>query len=111
MLFEIDGVPPHAEDEWLGTQVRIGEATIVPNGDVGRCVVTTQDPDTGISNFDTLAVLAQYRREGRRESLPFGVFGSVAVPGRVRVGDPVEPLQQRLSVSAPGVGAAASAPG
>jgi uncharacterized protein YcbX len=96
MLFEIDGVPPHAEDEWLGTQVRIGEATIVPNGDVGRCVVTTQDPDTGISNFDTLAVLAQYRREGRHESLPFGVFGSVAVPGRVRVGDPVEPLQQRL---------------
>jgi uncharacterized protein YcbX len=96
MLFEIDGVPPHAEDEWLGTAVQIGDATIVLNGDVGRCVVTTQDPDTGVTNFDTLGTLARYRREGRNEDLPFGVYGSVAVPGRVRVGDPVEPLQERL---------------
>jgi uncharacterized protein YcbX len=90
MLFEIDGVEPHAEDEWLGTQVRIGEATIALHGDVGRCVVTTQDPDTGIPNFDTLGVLARYRRNGHSEALPFGVYGSVAVPGRVRVGDPVK---------------------
>jgi len=41
MLFEIDGVPQHEEDEWLGTQVSIGDATIVLNGDVGRCVVTS----------------------------------------------------------------------
>ena len=96
MLFEIDGVAPHAEDEWLGTHVRVGDATIVLNGDVGRCVVTTQDPDTGISNFDTLGVLARYRRDGRSERLVFGVYGSVAVPGRVRVGDVVAPLQERL---------------
>jgi len=96
MLFEIDGVPPHSEDDWLGTQVRIGDATIVLNGDVGRCVVTTQDPDTGITNLDTLGVLARYRGDGRSERLPFGVYGSVAVPGRVRVGDAVAPLQERL---------------
>ena len=90
MLFEIDGVPPHAEDEWLDTQVRIGDATIQLNGDVGRCVVTSHDPDRGITDFDTLGTLARYRREGRDEDLPFGVYGTVAVPGRVRVGDPVE---------------------
>ena len=96
MLFEIDGVPPHSEDEWLETQVRIGDATIRLNGDVGRCVVTSHDPDRGITDFDTLGALARYRREGRDEDLPFGVYGTVAAPGRVRVGDPVEPLQERL---------------
>jgi hypothetical protein len=99
MLFEIDGVGAHAEDEWLGTQVRVGEAVLVLNGDVGRCVVTTHDPDTGVTDFDTLGTLAQYRREGRNEPLPFGVYGAVAVPGRVRVGDQVVPLQRSLLVA------------
>jgi uncharacterized protein len=99
MLFEIDGVGAHEEDEWLGTQLRVGDATIVLNGDVGRCVVTSHDPDTGVTDLDTLGTLAAYRREGRREPLPFGVYGAVAVPGRVRVGDPVQPLQDRLLAS------------
>jgi uncharacterized protein YcbX len=96
MLFEIDGVAPHEEDEWLGTQVQVGDAVLLLNGDVGRCVITSHDPDTGIRDFDTLGTLAVYRREGRDEPLPFGVYGTVAVPGRVRVGDPVQPLQRSL---------------
>ena len=96
MLFEIDGVEAHAEDGWLGLPVKIGDATIVPRGDVGRCAVTTKDPDTGVTDVDTLGALARYRREGQTEALPFGVYGSVAVPGRVRVGDAVAPLQERL---------------
>jgi uncharacterized protein YcbX len=96
MLFEIDGVQAHAEDGWLGTQVRVGTATIVLNGDVGRCVVTSHDPERGVTDLDTLGALASYRREGRNEPLPFGVYGAVAVRGRVRVGDAVQPLQDRL---------------
>jgi uncharacterized protein YcbX len=91
MLFEIDGVEPHEEDTWLGNRVSIGDAVIVPLGDVGRCAVTTCDPDTGLSDFDTLGLLAGYRREGVTEPLPFGVYCDVAVPGRVRVGDAVRP--------------------
>jgi MOSC domain-containing protein len=93
MLFEIDGVEAHEEDDWIGTTVRIGDATLKVNGDVGRCVVTSHDPDTGVTTVDTLKALARYRREGRKEPLPFGVYASVLVPGRVRVGDPVEQLQ------------------
>jgi uncharacterized protein YcbX len=89
MLFEIDGVEAHEEDSWLGYRVAIGDAEILPAGDVGRCVVTTCDPDTGVSDFDTLKLLAGYRREGVTEPLPFGVYCDVALPGRVRVGDPV----------------------
>ncbi len=89
MMFEIDGVAAHVEDRWIGSSVRVGSAVIAVNGDVGRCAVTTQDPDTGIPDLDTLGLLADYRPEGRSEPLPFGVYGSVAAPGRVRVGDPV----------------------
>lgn len=96
MLFEIEGVDAHEEDGWQGTHVRVGDATIQVNGDVGRCAVTTHDPDTGVPTVDTLRALARYRREGRTEPLPFGVYGSVVVPGRVRVGDEVQPLQERF---------------
>jgi uncharacterized protein len=92
MLFEIDGVEPHEEDSWLGNRVAIGDAVIVPLGDVGRCVVTTCDPDSGVSDLDTLKALAGYRRDGVVEPLPFGVYCDVAVAGRVRVGDAVLPV-------------------
>ena len=91
MLFEIDGVGPHEEDGWIGERVRIGDAVVSPVGDVGRCAVTKCDPDTGVSDLDTLGALANYRREGRTEPLPLGVYGDVLVPGRVSVGDPVVP--------------------
>jgi uncharacterized protein YcbX len=89
MLFEIDGVDAHEEDTWLGERVAIGDAVIVPVGDVGRCAVTTCDPDTAVSDFDTLKLLAGYRPDGVTEPLPFGVYCNVAVSGRVRVGDAV----------------------
>ncbi len=92
MLFEIAGVGAHEEDQWMGNEVRVGEATIVVNGDIGRCVVTSRDPDTGVSDLPTLATLAAYRREGTMEPLPFGVYGSVVEPGTVRVGDIARPL-------------------
>ena len=89
MMFEIDGVDAHAEDAWIGAPVRVGSAEIVVNGDVGRCVVTSHDPDTGVTTLDTLGTLARYRPDGRAEPLPFGVYGKVTVPGCVHVGDPV----------------------
>jgi uncharacterized protein len=92
MLFEIEGAGPHEEDQWIGRHAKIGEAVVAFVGDVGRCVVTTCDPETGEVDFDTLRVLAAYRPEGRTEPLPFGVHAAVVQPGRVRVGDPVRPI-------------------
>jgi uncharacterized protein YcbX len=92
MLFEVDGVDAHEEDTWIGGEVQIGEATVAFNGDIGRCVITSRDPDTGVPDLPTLVTLASYRREGRNEPLPFGVYGSVLVPGLVRVGDIAKPL-------------------
>src|SRR5262249_32705807 len=64
MLFEIDGVPAHAEDDWIGKTIRVGAAEILVNGDVGRCLVTSFDPDRGEADLDTLGTLARYRRDG-----------------------------------------------
>jgi uncharacterized protein YcbX len=91
MNFGIDGLREHEEDEWLGRRVRLGEAVVVPVGNVGRCAVTTQNPDTGAPDLDTLKALAAYRAGTEAtEPLPFGVHAAVAHPGRVRVGDAVE---------------------
>jgi uncharacterized protein YcbX len=90
MLFEIDGVEPYAEETWIDRDVRIGEAVVRPRGNIGRCVVTTCDPDTATRDFDTLRVLAQHRKDVEtNEPLPLGVVGTVVTPGRVRVGDAV----------------------
>ena len=93
MLVGVSGVPAHAEDEWIGEPVQVGEAVLVPKGNVGRCAVTTVDPRSGVSDFDTLAALAKYRGEKvSTERLPFGVWARVARPGNVAVGDLVRPL-------------------
>jgi uncharacterized protein YcbX len=92
MLFEIDGVGEHEEDTWIGAHVQVGDAVVAPLGDVGRCVVTTRNPDTGEHAFPTLDTLAGYRREGVTEPLPLGVYCDVVQTGRVRVGDPVSPV-------------------
>ena len=93
MLFGLDGVEAHAEDSWVGRRVALGDAVVRLQGLVGRCAVTTHDPDTGVPDLDTLRILTGYRSDVESdEPLPIGVWGGVEQPGRVRVGDPVEPL-------------------
>ena len=90
MLIEVDGVGAHEEDDWVGRRVRIGSALVAMRGHVGRCLVTSRDPDTGEVNLPTLDLLGQYRRElESTEPLPFGIHGEVLEPGAVRVGDEI----------------------
>ena len=96
MLFQVDGVDPHGEDAWLRRRVRVGEALVRFRGAVGRCAITTQNPETGVPDFNTLRILNEYRGLNARHELAFGVYGEVLEPGRVRVGDPAEPLELRL---------------
>ena len=92
MLFELDGVEAHAEDAWVGRALALGSAKILARGHVGRCAVTTLDPDSGERDFDTLGALASYRGDaGTTEPLACGIYGVVLEPGTVRVGDAVTP--------------------
>ena len=55
-------------------RLQIGEAVVVPQGNVGRCAVTTQNPATGLVDLDTLKALPDYRGDVETtEPLPFGI--------------------------------------
>jgi uncharacterized protein len=90
MLIEIDGVRAHEEDRWVGRRVRVGESVLEMHGHVGRCLITSRDPDTADVDLPTLDLLASYRGdEDSTEPLPFGIYGGVLEGGSVRLGDPV----------------------
>ncbi|MBA2332262.1 MAG: MOSC domain-containing protein [Actinobacteria bacterium] len=91
MLVELSGLEPHAEDEWEGGLLRLGEAIVRVGGPVGRCANTTYDPETGRRDHDTLRAIKEYRGliDG---GVCFGVYADVVEPGRVRVGDDVIPV-------------------
>jgi len=91
MLVQVAGTRPHEEDEWLGGLVRIGAALVRVTKQDARCRMTTRNPDTGVRDFDTLRAIKDYRGVRNGEAIDFGVYAEVVEPGRVRVGDAVEP--------------------
>src|SRR5450755_2520805 len=95
MLIEIDGVGAHEEDTWVGRRVRVGAALLRMHGHVGRCLITSRDPETGEVDLPTLDLLGEYRRDlESTEPLPFGIHGAVLEGGAVRVGDAVCPADR-----------------
>ncbi len=90
MLIEIDGVPAHHEDSWVGRKLQVGDALVAISGHVGRCLVTSRHPESGVIDLPTLDILGGYRRDlGSTEPLPFGVYGRVLRPATVRLGEPI----------------------
>jgi uncharacterized protein YcbX len=93
MNFGIDGIEPHEEDNWLGRAVDIGPVRLRVREKVGRCALTTRDPELGCVDLKTLHHIRSYREHvPSQEPLPFGVYASVERPGTIRLGDPVLPL-------------------
>jgi hypothetical protein len=91
MSIEVRGARAFEEDGWLGSEVRVGEAVIRPEGHVGRCLVTSRHPDSGRIDVPTLELLRELRGDAETtEPLALGVYASVLSPGAVTVGDAVE---------------------
>lgn len=91
MTIELDGCEPFAEDRWIGRELRIGAARLRPMGHVGRCIVTTLDPDSGEVDLPTLDLLRELRGGAETtEPLAVGVHCAVLEPGEIALGDPVE---------------------
>jgi len=96
MLIELDGSVAHEEDAWIGGRVAIGTAILRVTERDARCAITTQDPDSGVRDLDTLREIIRYRgpmpnAEGAPKAM-FGVLADVERPGRVSLGDEVHPL-------------------
>lgn len=81
----LGGAPAYAEDDWPGFSVgSVGLRHVKP---CGRCVVITQDPDTGAGAKEPLRTLARTRtRDGE---VVFGQNAMLSGAGWLRNGDPV----------------------
>jgi uncharacterized protein YcbX len=92
MLIDLEGAKAREEDTWVGGRIALGDAILRVTRPDARCAITTQDPDTGERDLDTLRTIISYRglREGKHAD--FGVLADVERPGRIRVGDEVTVL-------------------
>jgi uncharacterized protein YcbX len=81
----IDGVDGTAypEDAWVGATLQIGALRMRVDKRDQRCVVVNIDPVTGARDPAILSTI------GRARQACLGVYGSVAIPGAIGVGDPV----------------------
>lgn len=82
----LDDLPAWAENDWIGRQIRIGDAVLEVVERIGRCKATTANPETGLVDADTLRALRDLL--GRQD---FGVYAVVKRGGTIRPGDKVEP--------------------
>jgi uncharacterized protein YcbX len=89
---ELDDAAPFEEDTWDGQRVRIGSSVVRIAGQIPRCAVTTQDPSTGVRDWNTLKQIAAFRPLMPTRQVPFGMYATIEEPGPVSVGDPVLPL-------------------
>jgi uncharacterized protein YcbX len=92
MLIDLEGAKAHEEDTWIGGRIAIGEAILRVTKPDARCAITTQDPDTGVRDLDTLRTIIGYRGLRNGKDADFGVLADVERPGRIRVGDEVSVL-------------------
>lgn len=73
------------ENDWLDAQVTIGELTVTPVMPTIRCVMTTRaQPSHGLERD-----LEIVRTMATANDNNLGLYGSIAVPGAVRIGDEV----------------------
>ncbi|WP_300641315.1 MOSC domain-containing protein [Nocardioides sp.] len=81
------GLPPRAEEAWVGRAVRVGDTVVRPTALTTRCAVVDHHPDTGARDLRVLAALPVIG------GAPVcGADGEVVADGVVRPGDPVEPV-------------------
>lgn len=81
----LEGAPVWAEMEWLGRDLRIGDAVLRVHDRIKRCTVTNTNPVTGLRDLATLDILNN--AFGHQD---FGVYAEVVETGHVHVGSKVE---------------------
>jgi uncharacterized protein YcbX len=87
VYLDLPGIPPFAEDKFVGQSLRLGSKVVVTiTKRDGRCMMITLDPDTAEKSPALLKTVAQ-NHEGKA-----GLYAAVLAEGMVRKGDPIELL-------------------
>jgi len=83
----LDGVPAWAEMDWLGRDIRIGDAVLRVRERIERCSLTNTNPVSGVRDTDTLGALKTHF--GHQD---FGVYAEVITSGTITIGATAEVL-------------------
>ena len=78
----LEGAAPWEEFDWIGREIRIGDATLRIDERITRCNATKVNPITGTPDADTLSAL-----ETACGHQDFGVYATVLDSGQVALGD------------------------
>ncbi len=81
-----DGLPLWNEFDWIGRDIRIGEAVFHVRERITRCLATTANPETGERDADTLGALSSWDHQD------FGVYAEVLEGATIHTGDEVQVL-------------------
>lgn len=84
VLLETESVSDAPENEWIGRAVRVGGVVVKGEMPTIRCAMTMH------AQADLPRDASVLRTIVRESSQCVGLYGSVAVPGRVTIGDPVQ---------------------
>jgi len=88
VVVDTPSLPPFAEENWVGTRLRVGSVDLLVRRQLVRCAVIQCEPGTGQSDGpDLLRVLATDRSTAT--GIVFGGGAEVLTPGRISVGDVV----------------------
>ena len=82
-----DGAAPWEEFDWIGKDLKIGEAILRPLERTDRCIATTANPETGKRDADTLGALETWGHQD------FSVRATVVKGGIVALEDTIEVLR------------------
>lgn len=80
----LEGFPEWEEFEWIGRDIKIGEAILRPLERTDRCPATNTNPETGLPDTDVVAALDSF---GHRD---FSVRAQVIQGGRIDVASKAE---------------------
>jgi len=79
-----DSAAPWIERDWMGRDIRIGDARLRVQENTDRCPVTHSNPETGERDFDILGTLDHWGHQD------FSVRAEVITGGLVEIGSTVE---------------------
>ena len=80
----IEGAVAWAENDWIGTEIRVGGAVLKVIEPIWRCRATEASPETGRRDADTMGAM-----RAAVGDTTFGVYAEVVAGAEVAVGDPV----------------------
>lgn len=88
VLIDLDG-PAFAEQAWIGTEVRVGDAVLLVESPTVRCAMPLRAQPGGIEREPELFRAMSDLNEAHPNHL--GLYCRVVTPGQVSVGDDVRP--------------------